>query len=59
MKHPLVIVQLFKRSSALRYLSLRDIVTPFVGYRVIGYSGCLLYHYFYEECSVHAGREGL
>ena len=36
MKHPLTRVQLFKRSSALRYLSLRDMVTPFVGYRVNG-----------------------
>ena len=35
-KHPLIRVQLFKRSSALRYLSLRDMVTPFVGYRVNG-----------------------
>ena len=36
MKHPLTRVQLFKRSSALRYLSLRDMVTPFVGYGVNG-----------------------
>jgi len=36
MKQPCLRVQLFKRSSALRYLSLRDMVTPFVGYRVNG-----------------------
>lgn len=36
MKHPCLRVQLFKRSSALRYLSLRDMVAPFVGYRVNG-----------------------